>query len=192
MGFGFPKASHAHSETVCQVLVHPTLLPHLVECFLFVFQFSQEILVHPFMPPAAFIGFLHNEMDYSHTWRWWPLNKNSATCPGHFYSPGLICIGFFQAGPLTSFSPETYSCDTVFSLFPPLRILRSPSHSHCSQCCPWPPLFVHIRSSRTCPFFSPSTTCLRKLSSMHSSILMDCLCLSFPADINLFKVSYSD
>lgn len=57
------------------------------------------------------------------------------------------------------------------------RSWTPPSRGHCSLCCALPPLFVHTRFSRMSPLLSSSVTFLMKLSSIHSTNLLDWWCL---------------
>lgn len=54
-GFGFPNLIPSGSDTVSTFFLgHLSLLASPV-CFLFMFQFNQELLAHPCRPPATFI-----------------------------------------------------------------------------------------------------------------------------------------
>jgi len=66
-GFGFPKPTPASLDSVSvSLLGHLSLLPYLA-CICFMVEFSQELLVRPCRPPAAFAGFpAHRNGPLSH------------------------------------------------------------------------------------------------------------------------------
>lgn len=138
MGFGFPNTILIYSDSVSVFLpCHLSLLPSPV-CFLFVFEFSQE-LVHPCRPLTIV------------AWLSACLNGLSVSLENVVLEnqPGLLdtssCQDFLP-GIFPSRSPnrdkicfrEIQGWDPAFSFFPLLRNRNSTSHGHHSQGCPRP------------------------------------------------------
>lgn len=174
-------------------------LPHLTY-FCFVTEFSQGLVVH-----------LHKPLCYlyciSCSWGWIILEHwgddpwKVASFARPILSPGASSHGTLPSSLLNRLKSDLLKARVtilLFALLLPLRILNSTIHNPCSQGCPWP---SHSSPILPCSYVSgptgclviSSVTCVRKLLSMNSRNLLDCLCpSSLPKDIRVVHVPHDD
>jgi len=177
MGFGFSNPTSACSDSVSVFLLdHLIPLPLLVG-FLFMFEFSHDLLVHPSRPSTAFAWLPARGDGPILLWQSWKINQLS-------YIPHLSSIithGILPSPSLNRPKAVLLKLRVVillFALFQPLTNLNF--------IIPWslqqrlPPAFTTLtyssmfaRSSRVSLLFC--FLIFRKLSSMHSRNLLDCL-----------------
>lgn len=168
LGFGFLNTVTAYLDSVCIPLgsLDPSstcMLPFYVWGFAYLF-----IHTGPLLP---LFDFLHMGMDQSWSGNPW----KSTSCPRPIFPPESSSMGFFQVHHWTGQSLSSWGCDPVL----PLTILNYSMTRLLQQRLPQP---LHLCPVLPClQVWGPLLLldCLiwvRKLSSMQSRNLLDCLC----------------
>lgn len=156
---------------------------HLLRVSFFMFEFSQELIVHLCKLTATFTWFSAC-LDRQRLRVEEVILQNQPA----LLEPWRPPMAFFQADPsdpsMVKFcSPEAQSCDPAFCLIPSLQhpelhhlmitVARAAPNIHIPD---WFFLvYISTRPSRT-PLISSLITCITKLSSMHSGNFLYCSC----------------